>query len=260
MKYPVSYLVEIQYLGFRFHGWAKQPGVKTIHEMIDRTVRFVLGHDRFRTLGTSRTDAMVSALHSGFQLFMHEPLTDTDEFLNALNSNLPSDIRAQRISALPEDFNIIQSPKTKLYAYSFYTGKDHFPFSSPFMAHFPEELDIQKMREGAAIYRGWHDFRNYTVKPSEKTEFRRQIIQSVLDSNDIYHGSIFPVESYVLRLSSGGFLRQQVRIMMGQLVMLGRGEISFEDFRRSLQGEPVTTGPYIAPASGLLLERIDFGV
>ena len=128
------------------------------------------------------------------------------------------------------------------------------------MAHFPEELDIQKMREGAAIYRGWHDFRNYTVKPSEKTEFRRQIIQSVLDSNDIYHGSIFPVESYVLRLSSGGFLRQQVRIMMGQLVMLGRGEISFEDFRRSLQGEPVTTGPYIAPASGLLLERIDFGV
>ena len=45
------YLIHIQYLGFRFHGWAKQTGLKTLHQMIDKTLPFVLGDKSFKTLG-----------------------------------------------------------------------------------------------------------------------------------------------------------------------------------------------------------------
>ena len=86
------YLIHIQYLGFRFHGWQKQEGLKTVHLMIDRTVKFILKHDDFKTLGTSRTDAMVSANHSAFELFMKTPLEDETSFLDDMNLYLPSDI------------------------------------------------------------------------------------------------------------------------------------------------------------------------
>ena len=36
------YLIKIQYLGYRFHGWQKQPKVKTLHLMIDRTFNYIL--------------------------------------------------------------------------------------------------------------------------------------------------------------------------------------------------------------------------
>ena len=64
------YLVKIQYLGYRFHGWQKQPQLKTLHHMIDRTLKYVLGETRFKTLGAGRTDAMVSANEAAFELFV----------------------------------------------------------------------------------------------------------------------------------------------------------------------------------------------
>lgn len=47
------YLVHIQYLGFRFSGWAKQPKVKTVHYMIDKTLLWVFGHENFKTMAVA---------------------------------------------------------------------------------------------------------------------------------------------------------------------------------------------------------------
>ena len=60
------YLVHIQYLGFRFHGWQRQPGVKTVESMVVKTLAFILGHEDFKILGAGRTDAMVSAGDAAF--------------------------------------------------------------------------------------------------------------------------------------------------------------------------------------------------
>ena len=55
------YLIKIQFLGYRFHGWQKQPKTKTLHSEIDRTLRYVLKDHKFKTLAAGRTDAKVSA-------------------------------------------------------------------------------------------------------------------------------------------------------------------------------------------------------
>ena len=41
MKYKYFYIVTIQFLGFRFHGWQKQTNAKTLHEMVDKSLAFV---------------------------------------------------------------------------------------------------------------------------------------------------------------------------------------------------------------------------
>ncbi len=39
--YNYFYVIKIQYLGYRYHGWQKQPNFKTVHLMIDKTLNYI---------------------------------------------------------------------------------------------------------------------------------------------------------------------------------------------------------------------------
>ncbi|MCB9232948.1 MAG: tRNA pseudouridine(38-40) synthase TruA [Bacteroidia bacterium] len=255
-KVTCYYLIHIQFLGFRFSGWAKQPGVKTIHLMLDKTIRFVLGHEDFKTLGSSRTDAKVSANQALFELFVSEPL-DMEAFLHEFNLNLPQDIRALKIEQVGPEFNIIRSPKIKEYLYFFAGGAKGHPFSAPFLASFPEQLDLDLMREAAPIFEGEHDFRKYCTKPKPGTQTRREVLFSRIEPNLILQANFFPAESWAFRVRAKGFLRNQVRHMMGQLLELGRGKITLDQFRESVENPNQETFNSIAPAAGLMLNSIE---
>ncbi|MEQ9304730.1 MAG: tRNA pseudouridine(38-40) synthase TruA, partial [Marinoscillum sp.] len=171
------YLIRIAFLGYRYHGWMKQPGLKTIHGMIDKTMTFILGHDTYRTLGCSRTDAKVSAEDYAFELFTMEVLKP-EHLLEQLNTNLPNDIRAQSMSVVDSSFNIIQDVKVKEYHYHFTFGDRPHPFIAPTIHYFSETLDINLMKEAAGIFQGAHCFRRYVSKPSAGTQFDREILIS----------------------------------------------------------------------------------
>jgi tRNA pseudouridine38-40 synthase len=251
------YLIHIQYLGFRFHGWAKQPNVKTVHQFIDRTLPFVLGHNHFKTLGSSRTDAMVSANHYVFELFLQKPL-DSSHFFYELNRNLPTDIRAIKIEETDEKFNIIHAPKVKEYIYLFAFGEKCHPFTASLLSSFMEELDIDLMKRGALLFLGRHNFKKYCTKPSEKTNFIRTVEVSRIEENSLYQASFFPEKSFVYHIHAKGFMRNQIRLMMGQLLRLGRGEISIRDIEETLRHPDDIPLEYIAPPSGLILNKMKF--
>jgi tRNA pseudouridine38-40 synthase len=257
MKAQYYYLIQIQYLGFRYHGWLKQPGLKTIESMMEKTLAFILGHEKFKLLGTSRTDSKVSANHSAFELFTNEPL-DTESFLMELNLNLPNDIRALKITAVDNAFNIINTPRTKEYLYLFSFGEKCHPFCAPLISSFPERLDIDMMKQGAIFFLGVHDFRRYCTKPKPGTQFKREVLVSQIEENSAFSASFFPERSYAYRIQSKGFMRNQVRLMMGQLLSLGRGEIGLKDIKATLAGQDNRPLRHIAPSSGLILNKIEF--
>ena len=253
------YLIKIQYLGYRLHGWQKQPHVKTVEGLVTKTLRYVLPEEKFKILGTSRTDAMVSAMESAFELFLDEkPLENEDEFLNLFNINLPQDIRAVSITEVDSKFNIIQHPKNKEYWYIFSFGGKNHPFCAPLMANFQEDLDIEKMKEAAELFKGQHNFKNYCVRDSENSKFDREILKSEVVENSEITASFFPENTYLFRIIGAGFLRHQVRLMMGSLVLVGRGELTLDDIKNSLSSKTEMQMDYIAPASGLILNKVDF--
>ncbi|OEK04883.1 tRNA pseudouridine synthase A [Roseivirga misakiensis] len=258
MKHNFYYLLHIQYLGFRFHGWAKQPQVKTVHHMVDRTLSYVFDHSDFKTLGGSRTDAMVSADHFVLELFLKSPITNEKAFLDSFNLNLPSDIRALAIEATDPEFNIIQNPKSKTYLYLFAFGEKAHPFSAPFITTFSGQLDLEQMKRGAELFEGTHEFRAYCKKPSEKTNTIRTIDKCEIVPNTFYSASFFPENSFALHIKGKGFMRNQIRIMMGQLVRLGQGEIGLKGLESSLKADFSEHLSYIVPASGLTLKCVDF--
>ncbi|WP_442845574.1 tRNA pseudouridine(38-40) synthase TruA [Leeuwenhoekiella sp. H156] len=255
-KNEYYYLLKIQYLGFRYHGWQKQPELLTVERMMQRTLKYVLNHGNFKFIAAGRTDAKVSVNETYVELILRDEPLNLETFFDLFNVNLPQDIRLLEIAELEEQTNIIQAPKLKEYIYLFSFGSKNHPFCAPYMINFREDLDIPLMQEGAKLMEGSHDFRNYAYKANPETQTLMTVEKAVVEVNTLYSASFFPDQSYVFRVVGEGFKRHQVRLMMGALFDLGSGVLSMEDFKRSLDGSREFKLTHIAQASGLILQSI----
>lgn len=257
MKFPFNYLLEIQYLGFRFHGWQKQKEVKTVHDMVDKTLSFVFENEMYKTIGVGRTDAMVSASKYFVHLMMDTTL-NKDFFLNSFNRNTTQDITAVAVKPIPSGFDLINCSKIKEYHYYFSFGEKCHPFSAPFMATVLSDLDIEQMKAGAKLFEGEHYFHKYCTKPSENTIFKRVIDSCEIIENNDFTASFFPETSYVLKVRGKGFLRYQIRLMMAALFELGKGNLDVEFIKNSIaENNDQKHLKTIAPSSGLQLYDIE---
>ncbi|WP_339704346.1 tRNA pseudouridine(38-40) synthase TruA [uncultured Kriegella sp.] len=253
------YLIRLQYLGFRYSGWQKQPHQRTIEGMVTKTLKFVLNGQKFKILGAGRTDAKVSAANTAFELFLEEaPIENYGKFLDDFNKNLPPDIRALEFSEVDSSFNIIQHAKTKEYVYLFSFGAKNHPFCAPYMANFQENLAIDLMKEGAQLFVGTHDFSAYTARLRANTDVMRTIDSCEIRPNTLLTANFFPTTSYALYVTGEGFMRYQIRMIMGALVQLGRKELSIREIKESLYEDNNAQLTFVAPGSGLLLNHLEF--
>jgi len=251
------YLIRIEFLGFRYHGWQQQPKLKSIHGMIDKTFSFIFQHESFKTLGCGRTDAKVSADDFALELFTFEAI-DVDQMLKDLNHNLPADIRAKSIKEIGPDFNIINHPKIKEYHYTFSSEAKPHPYNAPFIMNFRSPIDMELMIEAAKVFEGKHNFKRYCGKPTEKKVFEREILQSEIVVNDKLKTTFAPEKSYVYKVRSKGFMTYQVRLMVGALLNVGQNVWTIEDLKESLSNPEGPQIKNIVPSSALCLHKVEF--
>ena len=114
------------------------------------------------------------------------------------------------------------------------------------------------MKKGAKLFEGEHYVKSYCYKPTDNGIYNREILTCELVENKIYIANYFPKQSYLLRVKGKGFMRNQIRLIMGALIDLGKGKLSLEDIRVSLLPDSNIKMEYIAPASGLILNHIEF--
>ncbi|MEZ4603765.1 MAG: tRNA pseudouridine(38-40) synthase TruA [Desulfobacterales bacterium] len=196
------YLVHFQYLGFRYHGWQKQPGLLTVEHMIEKTLRWILGSEKFKILAASRTDARVSANHSAFELFLERPIPP-DTLLADLNLNLPPDIRILQVEETDRQFSILNAPRTKEYTYLFSFGEKCHPFAAALVSAFPEHLDIGLMQQGSPAVPGRAQFTfQYCTQPKPGTTVERKSLKAGLKMFSIRQ--VFP-EKHGIYCSGQGF-------------------------------------------------------
>jgi len=259
MEERYYYKVGVQYLGFRYSGWQKQPGQKTVESMLSKTLKFILPNTPFKLLGAGRTDAKVSSLNGAFTLILKGSSIDNREiFIEQFNANLPADIRIMSLQESSPDFNIIKDVRIKEYTYLFSFGQKNHPFCAPFMANILEDLDIEGMIRAAKLFEGTHDFSNYTARLQENTRTLRTISSCAIRLNTLLSASFFPERSYGLHIRGSGFMRYQVRMMMGALIQLGKGALQETDIATSLVPGNTVQMSYVAPGSGLTLSNLQF--
>ncbi|MBI33980.1 MAG: tRNA pseudouridine(38-40) synthase TruA [Flavobacteriales bacterium] len=258
-KWKKFYLIRIEFLGFRYHGWQKQSGLRSIQGMVDKTFEYIFQHNNFKTLGCGRTDAKVSANDFAFELFTLSDFEFNPETLMCeMNKNLPPDIRTKSIIEVNSEFNIIKNSSVKEYHYYFSSGIKSHPFNAPLIRDFGKKLNIEKMQKAAEMFLGEHNFKRFASKPNRNATFERNILKSEIVSNEKLTANFTPQDSYVFKIKSKGFLRYQVRLMMGALVNVGRGEWNIEQLHEILKNPSGPQVKHIAPSSGLVLHEVCF--
>jgi len=245
---PFSYLFSIAYHGARFKGWAKQQGLPTVEGKLERVFRYVLGHEDFRFIGSSRTDSGVSCRRGYVQFFMKGEV-DFMSLLPELNLNLGGEIHLDTVWPIPRTFNLIQSVKRKTYRY-FFSDADHFhPFASAFMTSVSKINTLEKMRINASQFVGSHDFRAFCKVSGKKSDFIREVMEVQVFEDGDFKADFFPEKSWCIEVTGTGFLTHQVRKMVTAIWFFTPSEIRERLDKPTADWAPVPT----ASANGLVL-------
>lgn len=245
---PFSYLFSVSYFGARFKGWAKQKEQPTVEGKVERVFRFVLGHEDFRLIGSSRTDSGVSCRQGFVQIFLREEV-DLEPILEALNLNLNGEIRLNSVRPISRDFNLINSVKQKTYRYFFSDSENFHPFASPFLTSVSQINSLEQMKENALIFVGRHDFRAFCRISGNKTDFNREILEAKVFETEAFSTEFSPEKTYCFEVTGTGFLYHQVRKMVHAIWCFSPEQIKERLENPNAEWEAVPT----ASANGLVL-------
>ncbi|MDG1572954.1 tRNA pseudouridine(38-40) synthase TruA [Robiginitalea sp. M366] len=253
------FLLRLQFMGFRYHGWQHQPGQQTVEGMLRKTFRFVLPGHQAKFLAAGRTDARVSAWDFPVQLILKGPLLEDIAGLEAnIARNLPPDIRLLGVQPVPQTFNAIRDCREKTYRYLFTTGHKPHPYTTAWVGFLPGLTDVPAMMAAAPIFEGKHHFNALITSAGPRSKTYREVISCRISQNTWLTASIMPDPCYVMEVRAPGFGRNQVRLMVAALAAIGRGELDAQTLTCVLKGESDWKPQHIAPASGLHLWRTEF--
>ena len=237
----------VSYDGTDFHGWQRQPGLRTVQELLEDALAQLTG-TRPATNASGRTDAGVHALGQvvHFLTISHH---SNETFVRALNAILPHDIRVLAAEEKPQAFHATLDAKSKVYRYAIDNGTFADVFQLRYCWHVHPPLDAAAMARAGRFLLGRHNFRSFeTDWPN-----RMSSVRTIFDLTVERAGAFVTIE-----VEADGFLYNMVRSIAGTLMLVGAGKRSESWVADVLAGQSrVLAGP-TAPAKGLFLVKVDY--
>jgi len=231
----------VQYDGSCFSGWQKQKNATTVQEILERAL-FKIAHHDVKTFAAGRTDAGV---HASGQVvhFDIDYLIPGNSYSDVLNSLLPSSIRVLESVEVKDSWHACYSAVYRHYRYVINNSKFPNLFINNWSWHrYQKVLDEVLMLNASKTMEGEHDFFAFQKRGSNRTN-------SITKIKKI---EIKRVEDLILiDIKASGFLYGMVRLIVGQLVLVGEKKISPEIFTDRWVNKKKNEVKESAPARGL---------
>lgn len=199
-----------------------------------------LGIDQ-RVVASGRTDKGVHATGQVCHFDLPPYWTDTKKLKRVLNFMLPSSIRVLRVKEVGKNFHARYSTKKRVYRYIIKNGP-LTPFEADFVTSVTEKLDIALLNKKMQLFIGEHDFKHFKKNGSDENTTVRFIYKAFAYKHKGY---------IILNFEANGFLRSQIRMMVGSLLKLDE---------QKLQEKLTHTNHKVdsAPPNGLYLAKIKY--
>ncbi len=239
--------LDICYDGTRYRGWQRLPGVEnTIQGKLETALTRILG-EPIEISGSGRTDAGVHA-RGQVANFHCASTMPAGEILENLRRYLPEDIGIYSCKDCAERFHARLNAKEKTYCYRIWNSTAPCVFDRRFVAVMPETLNMDAMKKAAENLLGTHDFSAFCGNARMKKSTVRHISALSITRQG---------EELQLSVTGNGFLHNMVRIIVGTLVEVGRGERSAGSIPALFGGKREEAG-FLAPPQGLCLMEVDY--
>jgi tRNA pseudouridine38-40 synthase len=257
----------LEYDGTDFIGWARQPGLRTVQEVLERALRTVLGETSITgeplTLTVAgRTDRGV---HAWGQVasYAHEAVDP-----RRLNSLLGEDVSILSAEPAAAGFDARRDAISRTYCYRLLTRRSRSPLERRHALWWPGELDRDLLGECARALLGRHDFTAFTPTETDHMRFERNVLRAQWHSAGPVRERAFasevasaeaPVEDVLeFWIEADAFMRHMVRIILGTMLEVATHKRTLIDFERLLEGQPRAQAGVTAPPHGLALASVAY--
>jgi tRNA pseudouridine38-40 synthase len=239
----------IQYEGSAFHGWQRQTHQPSVQQTLEEAIATL---DEFRpvqAVAAGRTDSGVHAAAQVVHFDCRGPIPP-GRWPKALNGRLPATIRVRAASAVPPHWHACFSARYRRYRYTIYNGCSPNLFLAPWSWHrYRQRLDEQAMDRALSSMLGHHDFAAFQRAGSHRAHSRTTLQEVTLERQG---------DLLITELQATGFLYGMVRLVMGQLVAVGEGRLSPEQFTERWVNQARLEVKEAAPPQGLCLLRVGY--
>jgi tRNA pseudouridine38-40 synthase len=236
----------LAYDGTDFHGFARQPGRRTVEGVLLEGLERVLGR-RPKLSVAGRTDAGV---HAEGQVVSFETGEDPARLARALNGMLAPEVVVRRAARAPDGFDARVGATARQYRYRVRTGDVPDPFEARFEWHRPGEYQLGAMRAAARHLVGQHDFASFCRAPKDGGSTVRTLRRLTARRDG---------ERLEIGARGDSFLHQMVRSLVGTLVAVGEGAMEPRSMPAVLAARDRSAAGPIAPPDGLVLVSVTYG-
>lgn len=252
--------IDLAYDGTSFHGWAAQPGLRTVQGELQSALEMALRLPEVRVVVAGRTDTGVHARGQVAHVDVdaevvvgsagRSTLPPLDALVRRLNGILPADLRIHRATEAPAEFDARFSALWRRYAYRV---ADSAATADPLRRHHvlfrPRTLDLDAMNLAAGSLIGLHDYASF-CKPREGATTIRNVHRLVWERD----GTGVAVATVV----ADAFCHSMVRALVGCLLLIGEGRKGAAWAGETLVAATRTPSVPVAPAAGLTLEEVAY--
>jgi tRNA pseudouridine38-40 synthase len=229
------------YDGREFHGWARQPGLRTVEGVLrDALDAVVPGWDGLAVAGRTDTGVHATGQVASISAEGGPPVPRAAE---ALNAALPDDVAVLEVEEAPEEFHARFSAKSRSYRYRVRASPTRSALDARRELWWPRPVDVSALEASASLLVGEHDFRAFTPTETQHEVFRRNVLAAGWDRNR---------DRLDFTITADSFLRHMVRTLVGTML---EGPDRMEVL---LEGRPRAEAGSTAPAWGLYLEHVRY--
>ena len=234
----------IEYVGTDFCGWQSQINGNSVQDAVEHALGKYFDCDFVRIYAAGRTDVGV---HAKGQVahFVTDQNVNCYKLCLGVNLNLPDTVAVTNAEVVDDSFDARFSAISKTYCYRLYISPTRKPTLDVNHMQVYKPLDVEAMRRAAELLVGTHDFAAF-----QKTGSNLKGTVRTVNSFEVCVGD----DTITFTVNGNAFLYNQVRIMCGLLVEVGKGKFTLDDVTNMLNGTKLKFKTL--PAHGLTLEKV----